>query len=129
MVEDELEKRLRHIESGLGNLAKGLSAAGHALEAIDTSLKQFYHDLAQTRERVEATHFQYEDVLKEMHALADSLRGTVASLKEQAATVKMLPESFEARLEAWTRRQEAAEMTLSDLLERIEALESGDSPH
>ena len=129
MVEDELEKRLRHIENGLGNLAQGLSAAGHALEAIDTSLKQFYDDLAQTRERVEATHFQYEDVLNEMHALADSLRETVASLNDQAATVKMLPKSFEAQLESWTRRQEAAEMTLSDLLERIEALESRDSPH
>ena len=129
MVEDDLENRLSHLESGLGSLAQGLSAAGHALEAIDISLKKFYEDLADTRERVETSHRHYEDVLTQMHTIADHLRETVASLKEQAATVKSLPKAFEARLESWTQRQGAVEMTLNDLLERIEALESKDSPH
>lgn len=124
-----VEERLEHLERGLGNLARGLQAAGRALEAIDHRLRAFQTNLAKTRDRIETTHADYNQILTEKQALASSLRKTVEAIQDQAGTVHEIPKVVESRLALFQERQSAIELSLSDLMQRVEALESSGKPH
>ena len=64
-----------------------------------------------------------------MQGLASSLRETVATIQSQAEDVHQIPSMVESRLSAFQDRQNAIELSLSDLMQRVEVLESRGKPH
>ena len=129
MADDAVEERLAQLERGMANLARGLQAAGRALEAIDQRLQSFQADLSKTRDELVHDQTDYNTILNEMQGLASSLRETVATIQSQAEDVHQLPSMVESRLSAFQDRQNAIELSLSDLMQRVEVLESRGKPH
>lgn len=129
MADDAVEERLAQLERGMANLARGLQAAGRALEAIDQRLQSFQADLSKTRDELVHDQTDYNTILNEMQGLASSLRETVATIQSQAEDVHQIPSMVESRLSAFQDRQNAIELSLSDLMQRVEVLESRGKPH